>query len=446
MSIRLDSLNKDILRLSIPAILSNITVPLLGLCDIAISGHLGSELFLAAIAVGTVMLNTVFWMFGFLRGGTTGLTAVALGGNDEDEVAKVLFRASFIALAGGILLFAFQSPLFSLLKFISAPGEEIENLVESYFRIRIWGSPALLGTMVISGWFVGMQSTLYPMIIAIAMNIINIAVSFILVYPCDWGFAGVAYGTLISNWAGLVIGILCIILFRKGKPLRLHIRSLFKGGLWKYFAVNGNLFIRSFFIICVTLGVTAAGARLGSLTLAINAVGMQFFQFFSFFMDGFAFSGEALIGLRLGEKNMGMLHKSVKRLLGWTTVTAVIFTLTYLFGTDPITSLLTDSEEVRTGVGSILLFIVLIPFTSCWAFIFDGFYIGITDTGRMMISTFIGALIFFLLAFVSYGKTGISAGVSENPMIWAGFLGYLLARGIYLGVSWKSAVSIKQLG
>lgn len=420
--------------------MSNVTVPLLGLCDTAISGHLGSELYLAAIAVGTVMLNVVFWMFGFLRGGTTGLTAIALGSDDEGESAKVLYRGIFIGFFAGIILICLQSPLFSFLKVIVNPGEEINGLVKGYFDIRIWGSPALLATMAISGWFVGMQTTFYPMLIAILMNVVNIGVSFILVFPAEMGFAGVATGTLISNWLGLFIAIICIMRFMHGKVPSCKLRELIHGGVWRYFKVNGNLFLRSFFIICVTMGVTAAGARLGNLTLAVNVIVMQYFQFFSFFMDGFAFSGEALVGLYLGRKEKKLLNDSVRRLLQWTLITGLFFTACYFIGIRGITGFLTDDTLVIEGVVELWIWVSLIPILSCWAFIYDGFYVGITATGRMMESTLLAAIIFFCVTFINWDPKNFGIGVENNHLIWAGFLSYLTMRGVYLALRWKGAI------
>lgn len=423
-----------------PAIVSNVTVPLLGLCDTAISGHLGSEVFLAAIAVGSVMLNVVFWMFGFLRGGTTGLTAIAFGRKDDEEVVKVFYRSLFIAIITGLILIAAQNPLFSFLKLVAGPDEEIINPVKTYFDIRIWGSPALLATMAISGWFVGVQTTFFPMLIAITMNIVNIAISLILVFPMEKGFEGVALGTVVSNWIGFIIAIGCVMVFRKGKRMKFSFSHILHGGLWKYFKVNSNLFLRSFFIICVTMGVTAAGSRLGNLTLAVNVIVMQFFQFFSFFMDGFAYSGEAIVGKRMGENNYEMLQRSVRRLLQWTLATGIIFFVIYYSGTEQISSLITDNPTVVSGVTDLLLWICLIPLLSCWAFIYDGFYIGVTATGRLMISTFLAAITFFGITFVRWGCGDFSIGVCNNHYIWAGFLSYLAVRGIYLSMMWKSTV------
>lgn len=439
----LNLLDKDILRLSIPAIVSNITVPLLGLCDTAISGHLGSELFLAAIAVGSVMLNVVFWLFGFLRMGTTGITANAFGAGDSNEVRKVFTRSVLLGLTGGILLILFQVPVYSALSRLIGVDAEISSSVTSYFVIRIWGAPALLAVMAVSGWFVGMQNTVYPMVIAISVNIINILMSFILVFGMDMGFDGVATGTLISNWAGLLIAFICCLKFTKGKRLWCKFGDIFHGGIQKFFTVNINLFFRSFFIICVTLGVTAAGSRLGALTLAVNVIIMQFFQFFSFFMDGFAFSAEALIGKRFGERDFSRLSICLKRLLLWTFGVTAFFTLIYGFGSEGIVKILTDSRSVRIAVEGMRLWIILIPLVSSWAFIFDGCFIGITDTSKMMFSTLIASIVFFLIVFVKVSEGKIGINVENNNYIWIGFLSYLFIRGLFLAIIWRPTLRAK---
>lgn len=439
--LRIDSLNRQILRLSVPTIVSNITIPLLGICDTAISGHLGSELFLSAIAVGSVMLNVVFWIFGFLRGGTTGLTANALGANSDREISKVFYRGLTIAGVAGLLIILFREPVFGALWKIAGSEDSIKEYVKEYFFIRVSGSPALLAIIVISGWFVGMQTTFYPMLIAIVTNIINILASYLLVFHFGYGFSGVALGTLLSNWFGLFVACLCVLWFLKGKVMKCSLQNLLKGEWLKYFAVNGNLFLRSLCIICVTMGVTAAGARLGNLALAVNVIVMQFFLFFSFFIDGFAYSGEAIVGLRAGEGDFEKLQKAVKRLVIWTVATSLIFSIVYLSGLEGITALLTDSENVREGVKLLTLWITLIPVVSCWSFIYDGFYIGITDTYRMMISTLAGGIVFFAITgFIFFGT---ELPETSNHIIWIGFLSYLLVRGIYLVILWRPVLKRK---
>ncbi len=420
-----------------PAIVSNITVPLLGLCDTAISGHLGSDLYLAAIAVGSVMLNVVFWLFGFLRMGTTGLTATAFGAGDDSGVRKVFTRAMLLAGCAGVALILAREPvMYALMKLIGAEPD-VAGYVGRYFMIRIWGSPALLGVLAVSGWFVGMQSTAYPMVIAISVNIVNIAASFALVFWFGLGFEGVAWGTLVSNWVGLAIAMGCALRFSKGKRLWCGVREAVSGGgMGRFFSVNSNLFFRSACIICVTLGVTAAGARLGAATLAINVVVMQFFQFFSFFMDGFAFSGEALVGRWWGAGDSVMVGKYVRALLWWTVGVALFFTVCYGLGSDGITSLLTDSESVRQGVKGMRAWIWALPVVSAWAFIYDGFYVGVTDTRKMMMSTIVATIVFYIVAFVKLAEGRVVIEVDSNAAVWTAFLSYLFIRGAFLAIAW----------
>lgn len=417
--------------------MSNITVPLLGLCDTAIAGHLGSELFLAAIAVGSTMLNVIFWLFGFLRMGTTGLTATAFGADDDSEISKVFIRSLLLGLLIGLVLVLLRQPLLSLMLRLIGAEPEVEHLVRRYFCICIWEAPSLLATMALSGWFVGMQSTFWPMVVAISVNVINIAASLLLVFGLGMGFDGVAVGTVSANWAGFVIALIAALRFMRGRTLFPHLRAIISGaGIGRFFSVNSNLFFRSFCIISVTLGVTAAGARLGAQTLAVNAVVMQFFTLFSFFMDGFSFSAEALTGKAYGAREGGMLSRYVKALLLWAAGVAAVFSCLYATGCGALTDILTDEEGVRTGVREMKIWIWLIPAVSVWAFIYDGFYIGITDTGKMLIATLSASVIFFCVAFSGDFIDGGFFGPLSNHMLWTAFISYLAMRGLILAFLW----------
>lgn len=440
--VRLLNINREILRLSLPAIVSNITVPLLGICDTAISGHLGSELYLAAIAVGSMMLNVIFWLFGFLRMGTTGLTATAFGRQDDAEVCKVFARAFFLGIFIGGILTALQRPILGVMLAVINPEPEVASLVREYFLICIWEAPSLLATMAISGWFVGMQSTAVPMAIAISVNVINIIVSFLLVFCAGLGFVGVAIGTVSANWAGLAIGLWAAVRFRRGKKLWCPLRDVVKGSdIRRFFSVNANLFFRSMCITAVSLGVTAAGARLGAMTLAVNAVLMQFFTFFSFFMDGFAFSAEALTGRWYGARDYAMARRGIRALLGWALGVALLFTLLYCAGSGWAASMLTDEAAVREGVREMRVWIWLLPLASVWAFIYDGFYVGITDTGKMLLATLSASVIFFIVAFVRIGDGGLSIETVSNHYLWGAFIAYLLLRGVILASMWRRELS-----
>lgn len=442
-------INREILRLSIPAIVSNITVPLLGLCDTGISGHLGSEKYLAAIAVGSMMINVVVWLFGFLRMGTTGITANAFGQGNDFEIRRSRSASLLLANLLGLLLFAFRGPIVRFLLVIVSPESEVATLAGEYFKICVSAAPALLATMAISGWFVGMQSTAWPMVIAISVNIINMIVSFSLVFVFDMGFYGVAWGTFTANWTGVLLALFAVWRSRKGKRLFTDGSSLLHRDVIKrFFTVNSNLFLRSACVISVSLGVTASGARMGSMTLAINAVMMQFFTLFSFFMDGFAFSAEALTGRWLGASDPVMLRRSVRSLLVWAAGVAILFTLVYVSGYTLLSTLLTDDEAVIRGVVSMRVWLWLIPIVSVWAFIYDGFYVGITDTGRMLLATFLATAAFFIGAFVIPELSERQTMPESNGILWSAFLAYLLIRGVVLAIMWpgrlhRSLASVK---
>lgn len=310
--------------------------------------------------------------------------------------------------------------------------------VARYFSICIWGAPAILGTMALSGWFVGMQSTVYPMAVAVIVNVINILLSFFFVFVLRLGFEGVAWGTLSANWIGLLIAFLFAVRFRRGKLIFCSAYEIIKGGgLGKFFSVNANLFVRSACIICVSLGIASAGARLGALTLAVNVIVMQFFQFFSFFMDGFAFSAEALVGRYSGCGDEKMLKCTVFALLKWTLVVSAVFFALYFSGCGIISAILTDQEDVREGIVALRVWICLIPPVSAWAFIYDGFYVGVTDTRKMMWATMFSTIVFYIIAFIRYDNGGLRIGISDNTILWSAFLTYLFLRGVILACRWK---------
>ncbi|MDE7159857.1 MAG: MATE family efflux transporter [Muribaculaceae bacterium] len=434
-ALSLKAIDKSILRLAVPAIVSNVTVPLLGLCDTAVSGHLGGSAPLGAIAVGTMMLNVAYWLFGFLRMGTTGLTAEAFGSGDRDTLQSVLLRGLGLGLLIGIALICLRGPLGALILHLAGAEPEVAALARDYYDICICGAPALLGTMALTGWMIGNQSTGLPMTVAIITNIINIAGSLTFVFGIGLGFTGVAYGTLVAQWCGLVLSIIfsCRLggtytpLFSRGAS-KVWRSLVAGGGLGRYFKVNVNLFFRSVCIMSVSMTVTAVGARIGDITLAANAVMMQFFIFFSYFMDGFAFAGEALCGRYKGAGDWMEMRRSIRRILGWSVCMALLFFCVYLLAGMPIARMLTDDEAVRMEIARYSWAFILIPPLSVGAFVFDGFYIGLTDTGRLLAATVTAACIFFVISFLP-----LHTPLAPNALLWTAFLSYLSIRALVLG-------------
>ena len=426
-------LNKEILRLSIPAIISNITVPILGLSDTTISGHLGSELYIGAIAVGTMMFNVVFWLFGFLRMGTTGLTAQAYGARDNDECRKLLVRACALGLMIGVVILLLHIPIRWLLLLLISPEGQVADYASDYFNICIWGAPALLFNMAVMGWFLGVQNTVVPMIISVSVNIVNIILSLCFVFLFDMGFEGVAYGTMISNWVGVGIAILYVLKFyewRFPKICRTDILQLSDMG--RFFKINTDIMFRSACIMSVSLTVTSIGAQLGALTLAANAIIMQFFILFSYFMDGFAFAAEALSGKFVGARDLQNLKRVINRLLLWALGVASVFTIIYIGGYKFIVSFITNEENVIATVDKYSLWLKLIPLVTVAAFIYDGIYIGLTATRQMLIVTFLSAMAFLSICFI-HPFGGNLIDLPQNHTLWIAFLTYLLLRGVMLG-------------
>lgn len=438
------TLNREIWRLAIPAIISNITIPLLGLCDTTVAGHLGRTGYIGAVAVGAMMANSLFWLFGFLRMGTSGLTAQAFGAGDTSMIRRLLMQSIILGLVIGTLLIALRAPLGSLLISLMAPDTEIAPLASSYFHTILWGAPPMLATLAILGWMLGMQTTVGPMIVSIGTNLLNIALTVALVFGARWGFHGIALGTTTANWIGL---IWALWLARRIMPdHKLWHRGdlvIQSDVMRRFFKVNGDIFFRSACVMLVSATVTATGSRIGALTLACNAVMMQFFSIFSYFMDGIAFTGEALCGRFAGEKNTIMLRHTIKALLMWGGIIMCVFTIAYWHGYSLFASFITNRPDVIAMVHQYSLWIKLIPPLTVGAFIFDGIFIGLTATRKMLIATAIAAIIFFTIAFVNIAAHGMTITLPDNNRLWIAFLSYLLARGVILGMLTPTVARLK---
>lgn len=428
-------LNREMSGLALPAILSNITVPLLGLCDTAVAGHLGNVAAIGAIAVGSMMMNVVFWLFGFLRMGTTGLGAEAYGMKDRRRCVDILYKGLIIAVSVSVPILLLREPLLTLLLWITGPEESVALLASQYFRICVWSVPAQLGIMAMTGWFLGMQNTKVPMVVAIGVNIVNIGLNVLLGLVMGYGIPGVAMGTAVSNWIGAIIsGAVCLAWIKGGRHLPEESGVVGETGKgtkvrWsRLFNMNGQLFVRSACIMSVSLAMTAFGARMGDIVLAANAVMMQFFIFFSYFMDGYAFAGEAMVGKYRGAKEPDLLRRSVAVLMRRGAELALLFFVIYaVFGND-IAGMLTDSGEVVAQVASMRVWVVLLPPLTVLAFVFDGVYIGLARTGVMMWATITGAALFFVINFV--------AGYGDNDILWLAFELYLVVRGVSMAVNY----------
>lgn len=414
-----------ILRIAVPSIVSNITVPLLGLVDVAIVGHLGAASYIGAIAVGGMMFNVIYWIFGFLRMGTSGMTSQALGARRLDDTVRMLVRSSGVALGIALLLVAAQYPLREAALMFMRPDGDVARLAATYYNICIWGAPATLGLFALSGWSVGMQNSRIPMVVAIVQNIVNIAASFLLVFVCGLKVEGVAFGTLTAQYTGLVLAAL--LTWRVyGRMLRRHFSW---NGVWRrdamtrFFAVNRDIFLRTVCLVSVMMFFTAAGSWQGEVILAVNTMLMQMYMLFSYVMDGFAYAGEALSGKYYGARNVKALRDVVRRLFVWGFAMTVLFTALYAVGGDAFLSLLTDNPTVVAASGYYFRWALLLPVAGVAAFIWDGVFIGCTQTRGMLVSMFVASAVFFVLYALLYP-------VYANHALWTSFLAYLAVRGM----------------
>ena len=425
--------NRDILRLAIPSIISNITVPLLGIVDVAIVGHIGDENYIGAIAIGSMIFNVIYWLFGFLRMGTSGFTSQAFGAGNTQATAYVLRKMLVLSFGVAAAFVLFQLPIRHLAFLLMGVNNDIHPLVATYYNIVVWGAPATLGLYVLTGWLVGMQNTRVPMWVSIAQNIINIAASALLVFAFHMGIAGVAIGTLVAQWAGFVMSLLSL---RSSYAKEWHtalsnaitkLQSHTEIFTISFFSANRDIFLRTLCLVSVNLFFTAAGSRQGAMMLSVNTLLMTFFTLFSYVMDGFAYAGEALAGRYFGARDSASLNLLARRLLCWGMTLSVAFSLIYLLAGEAILGLLTDKQPVVVAAADYRLWAVAVPLTGFAAFVFDGIFIGITATRAMFMSCFVGAIAFFLIYYSLFGEW-------HNHALWLALNIYLALRGVVLAV------------
>lgn len=424
-------MNKHILHIALPSIISNITVPLLALVDTTIVGHLGSASYIAAIALGGMIFNMIYWLFNFLRMGTGGLTAQAYGANQHQATSYILLRS--LTIAGGIALtlLLLQRPIFQVTFHFVTATAEVRSLASIYFNILIWGAPAMLALYSFTGWFLGMQNARIPMCIAITQNVVNIAVSTLLVFGCHLKIEGVALGTLISQYTALLLAVIfCLTKFDVKQHFELK-AILDINTLKRFFQVNRDIFLRTLCLIAVTTYFTSAGSTQGELTLAANTLLMQFFIIFSYFMDGFAYAGEALGGRYFGAHDRLNFQRVTRCLFAWGGALSVLFFFIYFLSGTSLLHLLTDDSQVINRAQQYLPIVYFIPLISFAAFLFDGLYIGTTATRYMLISMFCASAAFFVL---------INVCTLSNTLLWLAFLVYLGGRGLMQAFLFKKAV------
>lgn len=435
-----DSMNKQILQLAIPSILANITIPLVGLVDTAIVGHISDAHAIGGIAIGTMLFDLLYWNFGFLRVGTSGMTAQAFGRGDREHCARLLTQSISIALIGAAIIWALQWLFVTATLAIIPCSTEVAAFARKYFFIRVWAAPATLSLMAIKGWFIGMQDTVSPMITDMVVNVVNMVASYVLAVYTPMGALGVALGTVIAQLTGLLLGVLIIVYKYRHVWQGLSIWQLAKDrqGIRNLITLNANLFVRSLCFMVVYVGFTSLSSMYGDTDLAVCSILMKLFMLVSYFVDGFAYAGEALVGKYIGEAKslasspyrLSPLASIVRLLFLWSLGVGAIFTVLFAVSYLPMYRMMTSDTVVLARLTDFVGWLIAMPIVSTLAFMWDGVFTGAT-AGKQIRNAMIWAAIGFVVGYVvTYHYLGTHA-------LFVGYFLHLAARVIYLSVTWR---------
>lgn len=420
-----------VFNIAYPIVLSNATVPILGVVDTGVIGQMGQAAPIGAVGIGAIILSAVYWMFGFLRMGTVGFASQARGAGDQAEVDAVLTRALLIGIAGGAALILLQIPIFWG-AFAAAPAsEEVETLARDYMAIRIWSSPAAIGVYAVTGWLIAAERTRAVLATQLWMNGLNIALNFYFVLGLGWGVEGVAFATFLAEWSGFALGLwLC-----RGAFARPHWRAwarVFDGAkLKRLAAVNGDILVRSVLLEAIFVSFMFVGSDFGDVPLAANQILLQFLMVTAYAMDGFAFAAETLVGQAMGGRRRAELRRSSVLSGVWALATVVTLSLLFaLFGPWAI-DIMTTAEEVRAEARIYLTYMVIAPLAGVAAWMFDGIFIGATRTADMRNMMLVSFAIYCVAALALVPSLG-------NHGLWVALLISFIARGITLGLRYPA--------
>jgi multidrug resistance protein, MATE family len=418
-------------RLAWPLILSNLSVPLLGIAGTSVIGHLPAPHYLGAVAIGAVLFDVLYFVFGFLRMGTTGLTAQAWGRNDGEELRAGLARALLLALPIALLLL-FAAPGIRLLAaMIFAPDPLVAAELETYLRIRLLGVPAGLANLVLLGWLLGMQNARGPMTLLIATNGVNIGLDLLLVLGFGWGVAGVAIATVAAEYGGAALGLWLAGRWLKGLPGAWSWPALGRRAAFvRLLAVNRDILLRSLSLEAAFLTFTALGSRQGEIVLAANAVLLNFLTLAAFGLDGFAHAAEAMVGRYAGAGDRAGARVATNANLVLALALAALFALAFGIGGRAAIGLMTGLEAVRASALAYLPYLIALPPVAVWAFLFDGVFIGATRTAEMRNGMALALAVFLLAAWTLMPILG-------NHGLWLALLLLMGTRGLWLGLLYR---------
>ncbi len=432
-------MNKKILKLAIPNILGNLSVPLLSSVDTAVMGHLTLSVYLGAIALGSMIFNFIYWGFGFLRMGTTGITAQAFGRNNDSEISSILFRSLLISVTIGFVLILFQYPIEFISFNLINGSTNVETLAKKYFDIRIFAAPATLSLYAFQGWFLGVQNSKFPLYISLFVNIVNIIFNLIFVYLLNMNVDGVALGTVVAQYLGIVVTVLLLRKHYKNFLTKLKMQEILnKEKIKKFFRINTDIFLRTLLLIFTISFFTAKSAEFNNNILAANFILLQLWLIISYGVDGFAFAAESLVGRYTGAKDKINLKKVIKNSFAWGISMGIILSFVYFILSKEILSLYTNQSKVIEMALGFMIWIVVAPVINSISFIWDGIYIGATATREMLISMIVSTLIFFLPIYY------FTKDVLDNHSLWLALTIFMVIRGLTLTFFSKKIINITE--
>lgn len=423
--------HRRVLKIAVPILLANITVPILGAVDTGVVGQIPEATPIAAVGVGAVVISAVYWIFGFLRMGTAGLTAQARGEGNTPEVAALLTRSLMIGLAGGLALIALQALIWRGAFAVSPAGPEVEDLARSYMQIRIWSAPAAIAIFGINGWLIAQERTRDVLILQVWMNGVNVALDLWFVLGLGWGVGGVAFATFLAEWSGLAMGLwLCRAAFRV-PDWRDGARVFDRVKLKRMAVVNTDILIRSLFLQAIFVSFLLLGGRFGAVTLAANQVLLQFLHVMAYALDGFAFAAEALVGQALGARAVGPLRRAAVLTSLWGLICNLLFSLGFALAGATIIDIMAKDPEVQDAARSYLPWMVAAPLVGLPCYMLDGIFIGATRTGDMRNMMALSAAVYVAAVYPLMGLIG-------NHGLWLALLVSFVARGVTLGLRYPA--------
>lgn len=430
-------MNKNVLKIAIPSIFANITLPLVGMVDLAIAGRLGDASLIGAIAIATMLFDLLYWNMGFLRVGTGGLIAQAYGRRDFKSAMKVFTQGIATAFVIALLIWAIQYIFIEAAFYFIECSPEVETLARDYFFIRIWAAPATLSLFVFKGFFIGMQNAISPMVVDLTVNFLNLAASLFFALYIGMGFNGIAMGTVIAQYAGMILSFILIFTYYKKLIKYINISESIKlKEIGRFFAINANLFVRSICFLFIYAGFTSLSAKYGDIPLAAGSIIMKLMLFYSYFIDGFAYAGEALAGKYIGAKEKILLSKAINVIFKWCIVIGILSTVVFTLWSIPMCRLMTNSQEVLDEISKFLPWLLVMPILSCLAFTWDGIFIGATATKAIRNSMIYAVIGFFICYFTLNASWGIHS-------LWCGYIAHVVIRAAYLTFTAKKEVYIK---